>query len=172
MSDGSGSCLSQKTCGELAARGMTGEIARKGDKAPIQAGQRRHVERTNAFRPAAALLRAQGRRHRRLLRPRRHHHYRPQPPPGMDLSPIGQPPGEAAMITYLSARPPRARAKSWDDRCIRRLPDVIKGVSAMQPIPASRDVLNLCSSDMRWGGWGSNPRPADYEKYGLTLRMR
>ena len=19
---------------------------------------------------------------------------------------------------------------------------------------------------MRWGGWGSNPRPADYEKYG------
>jgi len=42
MSDGSGSCLSQKTRGELAARGMTGEIARKGDKAPIQAGQRWH----------------------------------------------------------------------------------------------------------------------------------
>jgi hypothetical protein len=28
---------------------MTGEIARKGDKAPIQAGQRWHVERTNAW---------------------------------------------------------------------------------------------------------------------------
>jgi hypothetical protein len=28
---------------------MTGEIARKGDQAPIQAGQRWHVERTNAF---------------------------------------------------------------------------------------------------------------------------
>jgi hypothetical protein len=49
MSDGSGSCLSQKTRGEPAARGMTGEIARKGDKAPIQAGQRWHVERTNAW---------------------------------------------------------------------------------------------------------------------------
>jgi hypothetical protein len=23
-----------------------------------------------------------------------------------------------------------------------------------------------------WGGWGSNPRPADYEKYGLEHRMR
>ena len=31
------------------ARGMTGEIAHKGDKAPIQAGQRWHVERTNAW---------------------------------------------------------------------------------------------------------------------------
>jgi hypothetical protein len=49
MSDGSGSCLSQKTRGELAARGMTGETARKGGKAPIQAGQRCHVERTNAW---------------------------------------------------------------------------------------------------------------------------
>ena len=39
---------SQKTRDELAGRGMTGEIAHKGDKAPIQAGQRWHVERTNA----------------------------------------------------------------------------------------------------------------------------
>jgi hypothetical protein len=39
---------SQKTHDELAGRGMTGEIAHKGDKAPIQAGQRWHVERTNA----------------------------------------------------------------------------------------------------------------------------
>jgi IS5 family transposase len=31
---------SQKTRDELAARGMTGDIAHKGDKAPIQAGQR------------------------------------------------------------------------------------------------------------------------------------
>ena len=23
-----------------------------------------------------------------------------------------------------------------------------------------------------WGGWGSNPRPADYEKYGPALRVR
>ena len=40
---------SQKTRDELAARGMTGEIARKGAKAPIQAGQRWHVERTNSW---------------------------------------------------------------------------------------------------------------------------
>ncbi len=39
---------SQKTRDELAARGVTGQIAHKGDKAPIQAGQRWHVERTNA----------------------------------------------------------------------------------------------------------------------------
>ena len=42
-------CDSQKTRDELAGRGMTGEIAYKGDKAPIQAGQRWHVERTNAW---------------------------------------------------------------------------------------------------------------------------
>jgi transposase len=40
---------SQKTRDELAARGMRGEIAHKGDKAPIQAGQRWHVERTNSW---------------------------------------------------------------------------------------------------------------------------
>ena len=43
---------SQKTRDELAGRGMTGEIARKGSKAPIQAGQRWHVERTNAWHNA------------------------------------------------------------------------------------------------------------------------
>jgi len=43
---------SQKTRGELAGRGLTGEIAHKGDKAPIQAGQRWHVERTNAWHNA------------------------------------------------------------------------------------------------------------------------
>jgi hypothetical protein len=40
---------SQKTRDELAGRGVTGEIARKGGKAPIQAGQRRHVKRTSAW---------------------------------------------------------------------------------------------------------------------------
>jgi transposase len=40
---------SQKTRDELQSRGMNGEIAHKGDKAPIQAGQRWHVERTNAW---------------------------------------------------------------------------------------------------------------------------
>ncbi|MET7710399.1 IS5 family transposase [Micromonospora sp. NPDC005413] len=36
----------------LAERGLTGEIAHKGDKAPIQAGQRWHVERTNSWHNA------------------------------------------------------------------------------------------------------------------------
>ena len=40
---------SQVTRDELAARKMTGQIAHKGDKAPIQASQRWHVERTNAW---------------------------------------------------------------------------------------------------------------------------
>jgi transposase len=43
---------SRKTRDELAARGMTGQIARKGNKAPVQAGQRWHVERTNAWHNA------------------------------------------------------------------------------------------------------------------------
>ena len=40
---------SGKTRAELASRSMKGEIAHKGDKAPIQAGQRWHVERANAW---------------------------------------------------------------------------------------------------------------------------
>ena len=40
---------SQKTRGELAGRGMAGDIAHKGKKAPVQAGQRWPVERTNAW---------------------------------------------------------------------------------------------------------------------------
>jgi transposase len=40
---------SGKTRDELGRRSMNGEIAHKGDKAPIQAGQRWHVERTNSW---------------------------------------------------------------------------------------------------------------------------
>jgi transposase len=40
---------SGKTRDELESRGLNGEIAHKGDKAPIQAGQRWHVERTNSW---------------------------------------------------------------------------------------------------------------------------
>ena len=41
-----------------------------------------------------------------------------------------------------------------------------------RPILVSRDVSNIYSGDKRWGGWGSNPRPADYEKPGLVHRTR
>ena len=40
---------SGKTREELESRSLNGEIAHKGDKAPIQAGQRWHVERTNSW---------------------------------------------------------------------------------------------------------------------------
>jgi transposase len=40
---------SGKTREELKSRGLNGEIAHKGDKSPIQAGQRWHVERTNSW---------------------------------------------------------------------------------------------------------------------------
>jgi len=43
---------SAKTRDELNRRALTGEIAHKGDKAPIQAGQRWQVERTNAWHNA------------------------------------------------------------------------------------------------------------------------
>jgi transposase len=43
---------SQLTREELATRTMTGQIAHKGDKAPIQAGQRWPVERANAWHNA------------------------------------------------------------------------------------------------------------------------
>jgi hypothetical protein len=37
---------------------------------------------------------------------------------------------------------------------------------------ASWNFSNLYSDHTTWGGWGSNPRPADYEKYGFVHRMR
>ena len=47
---------SQKTRDELAGRGLAGQIAHKGEKAPIQAGQRWPVERTNAWHNAFSRL--------------------------------------------------------------------------------------------------------------------
>lgn len=43
---------SDKTRAELTARGLHGKIAHKGEKAPIQAGQRWHIERTHAWQNA------------------------------------------------------------------------------------------------------------------------
>ena len=60
--------------------GLNGEIAHKGDKAPIQAGQRWHVRAhqrlAQRLQPAAALLRTTRSRGRRVLRPRRRDHHR------------------------------------------------------------------------------------------------
>jgi len=35
--------------------------------------------------------------------------------------------------------------------------------------PPTEIFLNLYSGSVTWGGWGSNPRPADYENYGPAL---
>lgn len=43
---------SGKTRDELAGRGLRGQIAHKGEKAPIQTSGRRHVERTNSWHNA------------------------------------------------------------------------------------------------------------------------
>lgn len=43
---------SDKTRTELAARGLRGRIAHRGEKAPVQASQRWHLERTHAWQNA------------------------------------------------------------------------------------------------------------------------
>jgi transposase len=58
---------SQKTREELAGRGMTGQIAHKGEKAPIQAGQRWPVERTNAWHNAFSRLQRCYERHEDVI---------------------------------------------------------------------------------------------------------
>lgn len=70
--------VSQVTRDELAARKMTGQIAHKGEKAPIQAAS---AGPSNGPTPGTTpstgctLLRAARGSHRRVLRPgRRHHH--------------------------------------------------------------------------------------------------
>jgi transposase len=47
---------SGKTRTTLGERGLRGQIAHKGDKAPIQAGRRWHVERTHAWQNAFTRL--------------------------------------------------------------------------------------------------------------------
>ncbi|MDB5911003.1 MAG: hypothetical protein JWP34_5120 [Massilia sp.] len=58
---------SGKTRDELSSRAMTGEIAHKGDKAPIQAGQRWQVERTNAWHNAFNRLQRCYERHENVI---------------------------------------------------------------------------------------------------------
>src|SRR5262249_50213267 len=50
------------------------------------------------------------------------------------------------------------------------VPDLFEKVAAR--MPASSVISNFSAGDKRWGGWGSNSRPADYEKYGPMHRTR
>ena len=57
--------------------------------------------------------------------------------------------------------------------CIRRAPKVDPEASHKGRIMKHlRSSQRLTGSFAEWGGWGSNPRPADYEKYGPALRVR
>jgi hypothetical protein len=53
---------------------------------------------------------------------------------------------------------------------MHRPPDAIEGVRPMQLTLASPDISNVYTDGLKWGGLGSNPRPADYEKSGPALR--
>lgn len=93
----------------LDERGLHGRIAHTGEKAPIQASRRWHVERTHAWQNAFhRLARCYERRARRqrILRPHRHDHHRAQPDPAsMDDSPDGRTPEPPTMIAPLSGPP-------------------------------------------------------------------
>jgi hypothetical protein len=52
---------------------------------------------------------------------------------------------------------------------MHRLADVIMGVRATKLALGSLDISNVYACGLWWGGWGSNPRPADYENYGPAL---
>jgi Transposase DDE domain len=112
---------SQKTRDELAGRGMTGEIAHKGDKARSRPGSAGTwsgpTPGTTASTGSSAATTAR-RNHRRVLRPRRRDHHGPQAHPrGMDPLPVGWPPGQASMTTHLSAR--ALSRSSWSAGVIR-----------------------------------------------------
>ena len=68
----------------------------------------------------------------------------------------------------------RGVAESYPRRAIKdghawMFPDVLRNhtVGCCQP-----GFLELYSDVVTWGGWGSNPRPADYENYGPVHRVR
>ena len=44
-------------------------------------------------------------------------------------------------------------------------------IDAVGRLP-SRAKSNVSAGEVMWGGWGSNPRPADYEKYGPMHHAR
>jgi IS5 family transposase len=96
---------SAKTRDELTAREMIGEIAYKGDKAPVRAGQRRQVERTNAWHNAFNRFQHCYERRENVI-----HAFFDladaiitcvADPPCLDHPPVGQPPHPPPMkITY------------------------------------------------------------------------
>jgi hypothetical protein len=80
----------------------------------------------------------------------------------------GEPPGlrtvrRGAVMLVLHDRRPR-RTRSHHPGMVDRLNSNSTG--------ACKQIFESYSGFTMWGGWGSNPRPADYEKPGVTLRTR
>jgi hypothetical protein len=94
---------------------MTGQIAHKGDKAPLQAGQRWHVERTNAWHNALNRLKGCCERRESVIDAffdlADTHHHAPRPdPPRMGHPPVGQPTGTTTMaLTVTAVMSPQGR---------------------------------------------------------------
>ena len=89
-------------------------------------------------------------------------------PPGGRQPPSGLPTTRVAAAVLLRARAARRvdspRGGPVGSRAVGR---PRSGAAATL---ASSDFSNFYSGDKRWGGWGSNSRPADYEKSGPALR--
>ena len=73
---------------------------------------------------------------------------------------------ESVTDDLLDTLPPAAMA------AVRQVADELAILRAIPPLLANRDFQNFYSNSVTWDGWGSNPRPADYEKPGLTLWAR
>jgi IS5 family transposase len=97
---------SSKTREELAGRYMTSQIAHKGDKAPIQASQRWHVERTRSWENAFNRL------PRRYERHERHERHEPMIDAFFDLA--------DTIITVRSLIRRAWTTHRWDTRPTRR----------------------------------------------------
>jgi hypothetical protein len=61
------------------------------------------------------------------------------------------------------------------------VPVVLELLNSPPPDSSFEDADHVVEADLdlpsqgsnrRWGGWGSNPRPADYENYGPVHRRR
>jgi hypothetical protein len=65
------------------------------------------------------------------------------------------------------------RIEGREDLIGQQIEDVLDPSSSIHHIVGLlADFSNLYSGHITWGGWGSNPRPADYEKSGPAQHVR
>ena len=75
-----------------------------------------------------------------------------------------------AGIELEPEEPPEAQR--WEDRAmtIRVCSASVGRRTSGSGDGQKRDFRLVVPGQVRWGGWGSNPRPADYENYGRVHR--